>query len=274
LTDLLKRTYTGIIVVLIIIAGIVINPFVFLVVFAGILFLALNEFYKMAKSAGAAVQKIPGIIAGLALFALMFVNVAGLATNKIILLIIPSLFLIFIFELYRKKENPLVNIAATLMGVLFIALPFSLLNFFVFPGFGGNTQFYPWLLMGIFVVLWSYDSGAYIFGMWMGRFKLYERISPKKSWEGVIGGSVIALVAGILNSVIFQSLSLAGWVGMTLIIIVFGTFGDLIESMIKRSLNIKDTGTLLPGHGGILDRFDSLIFSIPFIFVWLMIFKN
>lgn len=274
MTDLLKRTYTGAIVVLIIIAGIVINPFVFLVVFAGILFLALFEFYKMAQLAGASTQKITGIIIGLLLFVLMFLNISGLMPNKFILLVVPAIFSVFIVELFRNKENPFINIAITLTGVLFIALPFSLINFFVFPGFGGNTQFYPWLLMGIFIIIWSYDTGAYIFGMLMGRFKLFERISPKKSWEGAIGGAIIALIVGILNSVIFQSLNLAGWIGLTLIVIVFGTFGDLIESMFKRSLNIKDSGTLLPGHGGILDRFDSLIFSVPFIFAWLLVFKH
>jgi phosphatidate cytidylyltransferase len=274
LTDLLQRTYTGIIFVIIIIAGIILNPFLFAIVFAGILFLILNEFYRMSQIAGAIPQKIVGTTIGLLLFVLMFLNSSGIMPTKYFLLIIPALFFVFVFELFRNKENPLINIAMTLTGILLYALPFSLINSFVFPGFDGNTQYYPWLLMGIFLILWSYDTGAYIFGIWMGKFKLFERISPKKSWEGVIGGAMIAMIVGVLNSVVFHSLNLIGWIGISLIVIVFGTFGDLIESMFKRSLNLKDSGTLLPGHGGALDRFDSLIFSVPFIFAWLLIFNH
>lgn len=267
----MQRTYTGIIFVTVIVVGIILNPFIFAFVFAGILFLSLNEFYNMAKISGASPQKWSGITAGVILFGLMFFNVSGILTPKFLFLIFPALFIIFIIELYRNKPNPLVNIAITLAGIILIALPFSLVNFFVFPGFEGNVRFYPWILMGVFFILWSYDTGAYFFGILLGRFKLFERISPKKSWEGAIGGAVIALIVGILDSVFFHSLSLSGWIGIAVIVIIFGTFGDLVESMIKRSFNLKDSGTLLPGHGGILDRFDSFIFSVPFIFAWLMI---
>jgi len=271
LSDLIRRTYTGIIFVIIIFTGTIINPLLFAIIFAGILFFVLKEFYEMAKNSGASPQKIPGIILGILLFLLMFLKNSQFAPENIIWLIIPLVFSIFIIELFRNKEKPLTNIALTLAGIFLTALPFSLLNFFVFTNFQGQQQFYPWLLMGIFFILWSYDTGAYLFGMKFGKFKLFERISPKKSWEGVIGGAIVAMIVGILNSVVFHSVSLSGWIGIALIIIVFGTFGDLIESMFKRSLNIKDSGNILPGHGGILDRLDSFIFSIPFIFAWLMI---
>jgi phosphatidate cytidylyltransferase len=110
--------------------------------------------------------------------------------------------------------------------------------------------------------------------MWLGKSKLFERISPKKSWEGAIGGAIIASIVGILISVVSQSLDLKNWIAISSIVIIFGTLGDLIESMFKRSMNIKDTGNILPGHGGLLDRFDSLLLAIPFIFTWLIIFKH
>ncbi|MBN1819996.1 MAG: phosphatidate cytidylyltransferase [Prolixibacteraceae bacterium] len=269
--DLVSRTYTAIIFVIIIVAGIIIRPYIFAIIFAFVLVLVMKEFYEMAKNSGASPQKIPGIVLGLMLFFLMFLKSSGIFPENSIWLIIPFAFSVFIIELYRNKEKPLSNIALTLGGVIFTALPFSLLNFFIFTEVQGHQVFYPWLMLGIFFILWSYDTSAYLFGIKFGKFKLFERISPKKSWEGVIGGAVIALIVGILNSVVFYSVSLMGWIGIALIIIVFGTLGDLIESMFKRSLNIKDSGKILPGHGGVLDRLDSLIFATPFIFTWLMI---
>jgi len=271
LTELIRRTYTGVIFVLAIAAGTLIHPILFAIVFAGILVLIMKEFFEMAEKSGAMPQKNFGIILGILLFLAMFLKNSGLARGKITWMIIPLIFTVFIFELFRKKEKPLTNIALTLGGIIFTALPFSLINVLVFTTIQGSIHYYPWLLMGIFFILWSYDSGAYLFGMKFGKFKLFERISPKKSWEGVIGGAVVALIIGILNSVVFSSVSLVGWIGISLIVIVFGTLGDLVESMFKRSLNIKDSGNILPGHGGVLDRFDSLILSLPFLFAWITI---
>lgn len=271
MTELLKRTYTGIAFVIVLVSGIIIHPLLFVVVFSAIVVLAMTEFFNLSRISGASPQKWVGSAIGVVMFNLMFLNVSGILPPRFLFAIFPAIFVVFIFELYRNKPNPLVNIAITLTGVIMIALPFSLVNFFIFPGFDGKVQFYPWILMGIFFILWAYDTGAYIFGILFGRFKLFERISPKKSWEGAIGGAIIALVVGILNSVVFHSINLLGWMGISFIVVLFGTFGDLVESMIKRSLNLKDSGNLLPGHGGILDRFDSFIISVPFIFAWLMI---
>lgn len=271
MTDLLQRTYTGIVFVAIIIAGTILNPFLFAIVFGGILFLVLKEFYEMSEKSGAYSQKIPGLALGLLLFALIFFNVSGYMPKRYILLILPALFLIFIFELFRNKETPLANIGLTLTGIILIAVPFSLIHYLVFPQFLENKQFYPWLLMGIFFILWSYDTGAYLIGIKWGKFKLFERISPNKSWAGVLGGTCVALIVGIINSILFHVINIIGWEGIAVIIIASGTFGDLVESMFKRSLGIKDSGNILPGHGGVLDRLDSLIFSVPFIFAWLLV---
>jgi len=273
LTSLIRRTYTSIVLVILIAAGVLIHPYIFAVFFSGILFLIQKEFYRMAESSGASPQRIPGITLGIMLFILMFLKNSQLVTENILWLMVPLLFTLFIFELFRKKEKPLTNIALTLAGIVITALPFSLMSTFIFITNQGTAQFYPWLLMGIFFILWTYDTGAYLIGMKFGRYKLFKRISPKKSWEGAIVGGIIALIVGILNAVVFDALSLTGWLGIAGILIVFGTLGDLIESMFKRSLGIKDSGKTLPGHGGVLDRFDSLMFSIPFIFVWLMLIR-
>ncbi len=128
------------------------------------------------------------------------------------------------------------------------------------------------ILLGIFILIWASDSGAYVFGVTMGKNKLFERISPKKTWEGFIGGVVISQVAAFLLSRYFGDLGYLHWGIIAGIVAVFGTLGDLVESMIKRSVKIKDSGKILPGHGGILDRFDSLLFTIPVIFTYLYFF--
>jgi len=274
LTDLVRRSLTGVAFVIVIVAGIILHPIAFALVFAGMQFLMLKEFYSITQGEGIQPQKVTGYIIGLVLFATLFSYANGLVPMNLLFLIFPILFLVFIAELYRGKGNSIANIAITIMGIIYIALPFSLLNFLVFRGVPGNSEFSPKLLLGIFFILWTYDTIAYLFGMWLGKHRLFERISPKKSWEGVIGGGIFAMVTGILNSVIFQSLGLVSWMGIALIIVIFGTFGDLVESLMKRSLNIKDSGALLPGHGGILDRFDSLLMAIPFIIAWLLIFNH
>jgi len=274
LTNFVKRSLTGGVFVAIVAAGILIHPYLFAVIFAAFIVLIQSEFYGLAKQAGLNPQSIFGQIIGVTLFVLLFSYAAGLLPSKTIYMVIPLFFTTVIFELFRKKDKPLENIAVSLLGNVYIAFPISLLNFLVFPGLPDDQRFYPWLLMGVFFIIWTYDTSAFIFGIWLGKHRLFERISPKKSWEGLIGGSMMALIAGIINSLLFQPIEMANWIAISIIIIVFGTFGDLIESMIKRSLNIKDSGHILPGHGGLLDRFDSLLICVPFILAWLMFFNN
>src|SRR5262249_33725331 len=128
------------------------------------------------------------------------------------------------------------------------------------------------IIFGCLFILWASDTGAYFAGTLFGRRKLFERISPKKSWEGAVGGALLAIVFAILMNAFFHSLQLWQWLSIAVIIIVGGTFGDLIESLLKRSIVIKDSGTSLPGHGGFLDRFDGLLISAPFIVAFLEIF--
>jgi phosphatidate cytidylyltransferase len=134
------------------------------------------------------------------------------------------------------------------------------------------TNFYPGIVVGFFILLWANDTGAYLTGITMGRHRLMERISPKKSWEGFIGGMVIAAAAAWLLSDWFGVLDKKGWIIVSVIITIAGTYGDLVESMLKRSIGVKDSGNVLPGHGGFLDRFDSVIISFPMVYLYILLF--
>jgi phosphatidate cytidylyltransferase len=153
------------------------------------------------------------------------------------------------------------------MGIIYVSLPFSLLNISVF--FKGTYSYH--VIMGTMLILWACDTGAYFSGKAFGRRKLFQRISPKKTWEGSIGGGILAVTVGILFSYIFTDLPMWKWICISVIIVIAGTYGDLVESLFKRSINIKDSGKSIPGHGGFLDRFDSLLLSAPFIAAFIKI---
>lgn len=249
--------------------GIIIHPFVFAPVFGVILFFTQSEFYKISEQAKYSPQKIFGLILGLSLFVLFFLTAKNIIPQSYILLSIPFLFFVFIGELFREKSNVLKNGGITLLGLIYVALPFSLMNFIVFAQTSDNNSFYPWILVGIFFIIWIYDSMAYVSGSLLGKHKIASKISPAKSWEGLIGGTIFAVIMGIINAVLFQEISMFNWIVIALITVIFGTIGDFFESKLKREIGIKDSGNILPGHGGLLDRFDSLLFAIPPVFVWL-----
>lgn len=269
-----KRTLTGVIYVILMLAGTLIHPLVFVTVFAVMLFFVQLEFYKLVENSGYCPHKIVGLIFGIALFLVCFGVVYGILPVSFSLLFIPFSTLIFLFEILRVDSKVLQNATITLAGFIYVALPFGLLNFIVFSGFPDSLVFYPSTLVGIFFIIWAYDSTAYLVGSRFGKHKIHEKISPNKTWEGFIGGAVFGLIMGIINAVLFQRLTVNSWLAVAGILVVFGTLGDLFESKIKRELNVKDSGTVMPGHGGLLDRVDSLLFAIPFIFIWLYISGN
>jgi phosphatidate cytidylyltransferase len=185
------------------------------------------------------------------------------------LLILP---LLLALELFRKKGNPFLNVATALIGLIWIVIPLALLNGFFLKGAEPGWM-HSGSLLGFFLILWIYDSGAYIFGSLMGKHRMLERISPKKSWEGFIGGTLTGSLTAFLISASFREFSLLQWLLIATIIIIFGTIGDLVESMLKRSTGVKDSGTLLPGHGGILDRFDAVLLAAPAVFLLLQFLR-
>jgi phosphatidate cytidylyltransferase len=175
---------------------------------------------------------------------------------------------VFIPVLIRKKGNPIVDVSITIMGWLYVVLPFSIfIMLYKLPNSSAE-----WLIIsGMFLIIWSNDTFAYLSGRFFGKHKLFERISPKKTWEGSIGGFVFAVIAGLVYA-FFTNQSFIFWGVGACIIAIGGVIGDLIESKIKRITGVKDSGNIMPGHGGILDRFDAIMFAAPFFYVWCVLF--
>jgi len=197
---------------------------------------------------------------------------AGVAKSVVFIPYLVTIIYLLVAELYLKQKDPIQDWAYTMLAQMYIALPFSLLNVLAFNATNqGVVAFNTLLPLSVFVFLWVNDSGAYCCGSLLGRHKLFPRISPGKSWEGSIGGAVFVLVAAwaISSFLDGQMLTLPEWLGLGLTVVVFGTWGDLVESLFKRTLGIKDSGNILPGHGGMLDRFDSSLLAIPAAVIYL-----
>ncbi len=255
-------------------AGIIIHQYVFAAVFTFFLLFTLFEFYKISENIGYEPSIKIGLICGFLLFIIFFLAASHVIPYRYIYLSILIPLFTLIPDLFDKRKNGFKNTMITIAGIIYIALPYSLLSFIIFPGISAETEFYPWILIGIFLIIWMYDSMAYVFGSLLGKHKICVRISPKKSWEGLIGGAVFAIIMAIVNAVIFHELNLTNWIVIAILIVIFGTSGDFFESKLKREAGVKDSGNILPGHGGMLDRFDTVLFAAPVIFVWITLFGN
>lgn len=247
----------------------------YFLIFFIICFLSLREFYTLAGLDGMIVQKTFGIITGLFVFSLSFLIEADIISYRYYFLVFPMVSAVYMIKLYKKLElKPFTNIAYTLLGIFYVAVPFALLNIATFE----NQKYDYQIIFGCLFILWASDTGAYFAGTMFGKRKLFERISPKKSWEGFIGGALLAFMFAYALPYFFSAIghepTIRSWQWIIIggIIVVGGTYGDLIESLLKRSIEIKDSGDTLPGHGGFLDRFDGLLISAPFIVAFLEIF--
>jgi phosphatidate cytidylyltransferase len=263
--------------VFILLAAIWFSGWVFAAIFLIITILGLWEFYGIISGGVYFPQKMYGTAAGGIFYitaAILFLypwqgNIQGgqWIPLRPFMALIPLIFISFVLEIYRKKPEPLLNIATTVLGMLYVALPLSLLVYFSRPEelhFMGM----PVILTGYFAFTWVNDTAAYLYGKQFGKHKFFERISPKKTWEGTIAGAVVTILFSVTLSFFVPDLPLADWLVLGAMVVFFGTHGDLLESLLKRSLNIKDSGTILPGHGGILDRFDTMLVSAPFVFLY------
>ncbi|MHA4893781.1 phosphatidate cytidylyltransferase [Pedobacter sp. PWIIR3] len=231
----------------------------------------LFEFFSLIKTAGIR----PHRNIALAAASLIFLMTAGLHylqfETKYLLLLVPLIFSVFISELYKKEKIPFANISYTFVGFIYVTAPFC---FFYSLGFmiPGNYNFH--LPLSFLLMLWANDTGAYLFGSKFGKTRLFERHSPKKSWEGFFGGMLTSVLVSYILSYFFKDMGALLWAGMAILIASFGTLGDLVESMLKRSLNAKDSGSILPGHGGFLDRFDGLLLAAPVVYAYVYLIIN
>jgi phosphatidate cytidylyltransferase len=265
------RTITGLSMVFLILAALFLDRFFFAAIFLVVVILGLLEFYTITVTEDCKPQLFTGTILGTILYLLItgfFFFRAPQPLLVSIVVILPVFFIPIIIELYRKKEKALINASVTIFGLVYIALPVALLNIMNDPIGGTVLHHFPAYLTAYFLITWIYDTGAYLVGKNFGRHKFFERISPKKTWEGTIGGVVVAIAAATGFFYISEGIQLVHLLVLTLLVILFGTFGDLAESLFKRSLNLKDSGKILPGHGGILDRFDTIFVSAPFVFLY------
>lgn len=268
LSNLQQRVLTGVLGGVIFIGGIWFSDWTFGFIFLSLTVLGMLEFYKLLTNKGFQPNHNLGVLLGGGLFVLVFLIHKKNIDGSYLYLLPPIIILTLVAELYRKKEQPFTNIALTLVAVLYIAAPFSML---ILLGF--IYEQYSWhIILGTIFLIWAADTGGYIFGRTFGRTKLFERISPGKTWEGWLGGTLLCLGVAYVLSLYLQDLDVTHWIGVGMIVSVFGVLGDLVESMLKRSLQVKDSGRLLPGHGGILDRFDSLLMVVPFIVAYLKLF--
>ena len=275
--NLIVRTLSGAVLLGVVLAAAFLGKYAYGALLLFILSMGMDEFYAIVTKGDIEPQKGVGQVLGIALFGGAYeifrrlydgVEMSGGQYWFVGAIILLVLFMPFIIEIFRAKEHPLRNIAATIMGVIYVALPMSLMLFIPLLLNGGVWRAEAFLFY-LFIV-WGNDVFAYLTGVSIGKHRMCERISPKKSWEGFVGGIIGALAMGALGNVVVGG-GYPLWLGLAFIVAISSVLGDLVESMFKREAGIKDSGSILPGHGGMLDRFDALIISVPFAFVYLVI---
>lgn len=275
--NLIVRTITGVLFIAIMVSGFL-RPQAMVFLFSLITGLTIWEYCSLVNELKTVtVNRFIATVAGVYFFlAVAGINSGYIQTNGVFVPYLLTIVYLFVSELYTRNENAIHDWAYTMLSQMYIALPFSMINVLAFrQAPDGDIHYYYLLPLSVFIFLWTNDTGAYCSGSLLGKHKLFPRISPAKSWEGSIGGTLFVLIAaavvGYLES---QSNALSGltivqWLGLGLVVTVFGTWGDLVESLFKRTLGIKDSGNILPGHGGMLDRFDSSLMAIPASVVYL-----
>jgi phosphatidate cytidylyltransferase len=271
MNNFVKRTISGIGFAAVMLAAFLTNEYVIGVVMLLSLVIMMKEFLSMTCGNEYRYSQVLSILSGAILFTLIYVYKAFDFPGRLVILAFVPVFILMINSLYLKDKSRFDKFANLYAALIYIAVPWSVLNFAAFAQEGG--AFDGKLLLCFFGIIWGSDVGAYIFGITLGQKygkKLFPSISPKKSWEGAIGGALLTVASALVVNHFFAFMNVWQWMGMALVVVIFGTFGDLTESMMKRHLDIKDSGHLLPGHGGILDRLDSMLFAIPAVVVYLL----
>lgn len=277
MNNFIVRTITGVLFVAVLVCSFL-RPQAMVMLFALITGLTIWEFTGLVNEREkVTVNRLISTVAGVYFFLAVAGFSSDLTPSAVFIPYLVSIIYLMVAELYLKQEDPIHDWAYTMMAQLYIALPFSLLNTLAFHLTPQGYVTYDAILpLSVFVFLWINDSGAYICGSLLGKHKLFPRISPGKSWEGSIGGGILVILVAVLVWYLTDQYQLnhlgltpIEWAGLGLVVVVFGTWGDLVESLFKRTLGIKDSGNILPGHGGMLDRFDSSLLAIPAAVVYL-----
>jgi phosphatidate cytidylyltransferase len=268
MNNILLRSLTGAVFISIILIPLFFSDVITTAVFGFFMAIGLIEFYQLFKNVDSVdVRWETGLFYGLLLFGITSLIFFNLLPVAVLVILIPLLFSLILIELWRKKENPIINAAVLVFGIIYVAIPFILMVFITTM----DNNVFP-LLAGMFILTWMNDTFAYLSGRFAGKTKLFERISPNKTWEGTIGGAIFTILAGIAVGYLFDAEHIFFWIIAALLIAPCAILGDLVESLFKRNVNVKDTGNIMPGHGGILDRFDATFFVVPFFLMWAFIY--
>jgi phosphatidate cytidylyltransferase len=275
--DLFTRAGAGIIYILLILLGVLGGRTSFLIVFGTILAIGLFEFYRMVeKDTTHAISKIFNISMGILLFLSVFLFIEGIFLFALPVGILVYLMILFTSSVFLRRQDILHGIIYSVFGQIYVTMPLGLLMLLSYS-YQSNLsgEGHHWApILALFVFIWINDTAAYFIGSLIGKHKLIEHISPKKSVEGFIAGILFTLLASFFFSKFYPEYSTAFWMGYAAVVALFGTLGDLFESLIKRTCGVKDAGNLIPGHGGILDRIDSLLVAVPAAYLYLLIFLS
>ncbi|PKO99207.1 MAG: hypothetical protein CVU13_06690 [Bacteroidetes bacterium HGW-Bacteroidetes-8] len=273
------RSLSGALFLVIMTGSLLLSPVIFALVMMVSTLVMMKEYLNISLGKQYKIGTIISIISGLVLYTLFYIVYALGANPNLLWIMVFPLSSIFISALYEKNEKGevrkegYINSSFLIVAIVYIALPFSLTNTILFDSTGGYT---PKLLLSMFIMLWSADVGAYVFGMAFGQkrgHKLYPAISPKKSWEGFFGGMLSTLITAVILQICgLISFPTAHTIAISLLIFIFGVFGDLVESLLKRNFGVKDSGTIMPGHGGLLDRFDGALIAFPVAIAYIQLF--
>ncbi len=272
----MTRLVTAIFFVAIVLGGIYTNQFTFGILFLVVTMLCLWEFYQLTFNTTKKLwyKLFAVLIAAYPVYLCGFLSIHYHDAPEITLplglsIYIPLLFIPFLIELFGKAKAPFTNLGWLYGGMVYISIPFCCLMTIALQ----EGQYFPNLVFGILWLIWTNDTAAYLIGSMIGKTPLFPRISPKKTWEGSISGVIVTILMAVGLSYVFTELAMPEWMIIAVLVAIFGSTGDLVESMLKRSLGVKDSGKLLPGHGGFLDRFDAFIFVLPFVAAYLMLIR-
>lgn len=273
---LLTRTVVGVAYVAVMVAGTMLRPWTLLLLVLTLTALAVHELAHIVSTGCGLMVNRSALACSALFFPLATFFSCTLTEVNVLLLFVPwlaTLLFFFIFEVGQNHPNHIGNLGLMSLVQLYVVVPLSILLVLAVGPVSAQTVDEPfWLFpLGTYIFLWLDDSGAYLIGSLLGRHKLAPKISPGKTWEGAAGGWVLTMVAAIVMARLFPCMGIGKWMGMAIVVVVFGTFGDLTESLIKRQLGLKDSGRMLPGHGGILDRIDSMLLALPAVLVYLVL---